>query len=202
MTVSPTKTSSGPATTKRSTGRANVRVAAATKSTTRATTGVAVSQIKDGQVQIPIATPIAFMPAAKRFIRDFGVLPGAQAAPAPLAAQQIQLTGESQPFVSADTNYCQNEYTLNLTLADGILKDSLGRTAYIAGNYQFQFDDPPQTGAIITAGFADCGGVLALGPQNVFWRCSSGGFYNIYDRNFASQCEPIYLTIVDYSDDC
>jgi hypothetical protein len=33
---------------------------------------------------------------------------------------------------------------LILTLADGILKDALGRTGYIADNYQFQFDGPPQ----------------------------------------------------------
>jgi hypothetical protein len=33
---------------------------------------------------------------------------------------------------------------LTLTLASGILKDALGRTGYIASNYQFQFDGPPQ----------------------------------------------------------
>jgi hypothetical protein len=33
---------------------------------------------------------------------------------------------------------------LVLTLANGILKDAQGRTGYIASNYQFQFDGPPQ----------------------------------------------------------
>jgi hypothetical protein len=33
---------------------------------------------------------------------------------------------------------------LTLTLINGILKDALGRTGYIASNYQFQFDGPPQ----------------------------------------------------------
>lgn len=33
---------------------------------------------------------------------------------------------------------------LELTLADGVLKDAQQRTGYIAANYQFQFDGPPQ----------------------------------------------------------
>lgn len=33
---------------------------------------------------------------------------------------------------------------LTLTLQNGLLKDALGRTGYIAANYQFQFDGPPQ----------------------------------------------------------
>jgi hypothetical protein len=33
---------------------------------------------------------------------------------------------------------------LEITLAGGVLKDSQQRTGYIASNYQFQFDGPPQ----------------------------------------------------------
>jgi hypothetical protein len=33
---------------------------------------------------------------------------------------------------------------LECTLSGGILKDAQGRTGYIASNYQFQFDGPPQ----------------------------------------------------------
>jgi hypothetical protein len=33
---------------------------------------------------------------------------------------------------------------LEITLSGGILKDAQGRTGYIADNYQFQFDAPPQ----------------------------------------------------------
>jgi hypothetical protein len=33
---------------------------------------------------------------------------------------------------------------LEITLSGGILKDSQQRTGYIASNYQFQFDGPPQ----------------------------------------------------------
>lgn len=86
---------------------------------------------------------------------------------------------------------------LTLTLQDGILKDQAGRTAYIADNYQFQFDAPPQTGALSTAGYAVCGNnSLALGPSTVFYQCLSGDFYNLYDRNWAPQCEPIHLQAI------
>jgi len=38
--------------------------------------------------------------------------------------------------------------TLEITLAGGKLTDAEGRTGYIASNRQFQFDSPPQTGAV------------------------------------------------------
>lgn len=84
--------------------------------------------------------------------------------------------------------------TLVMTLKDGILKDAKDRTGYIASNYQFQFDAPPQANAIYTAGFSACNnGSLALGGSTVFYRCLSGEFYNLYDRHWAAQCEPIEM---------
>lgn len=81
-----------------------------------------------------------------------------------------------------------------MTLQDGVLKDSKDRTGYIASNFQFQFDGPPQAGAIYTAGFSTCNnGSLALGGSTVFYRCLSGDFYNLYDRHWAAQCEPIEI---------
>jgi hypothetical protein len=101
------------------------------------------------------------------------------------------------------TNMYQRQSTcgqagyLTLTLAGGQLKDAVGRTGYIAANYQFQFDAPPQTGAIYTAGFSvGSNGSLALGGSAVFWECLSGTFYNLYDRNWAAQCQPILIGIV------
>lgn len=89
---------------------------------------------------------------------------------------------------------CGGEGTLIMTLKDGILKDSKDRTGYIASNYQFQFDGPPQAGAIFTAGFSTCNnGSLALGGSTVFYRCLSGDFYNLYDRHWAPQCDPIEI---------
>jgi len=92
---------------------------------------------------------------------------------------------------------CSGQGILVSTLSDGIIKDALGRTGYIASNYQFQFDGPPQAGAIYTAGFSHCGnGSLALGDSAVFYQCKSGNFYNLYDRWWAAQCEPVEILVL------
>ena len=79
-------------------------------------------------------------------------------------------------------------------LTDSVLKDQAGRTAYVAANYQFQFDDPPQTGAIYTSGFSVCANnTLALGGSAMWYQCISGSFYNLYDRSWAPHCVPIYI---------
>ncbi|KAG6040652.1 hypothetical protein E4U41_007553 [Claviceps citrina] len=89
---------------------------------------------------------------------------------------------------------CGGEGTLVMTLKDGVLKDAKDRTGAIVANYQFQFDGPPQAGSLYTAGFSTCqNGSLALGGSTVFYRCLSGDFYNLYDRHWAPQCEPIEI---------
>lgn len=89
---------------------------------------------------------------------------------------------------------CGGPNTLVLKLNDGVLKDRQDRTGAIVANYQFQFDGPPQAGSIYTAGFSTCNnGSLALGPSTVFWQCLSGDFYNLYDRHWAKQCEPVEI---------
>ncbi|CAG8977257.1 hypothetical protein HYALB_00009354 [Hymenoscyphus albidus] len=91
---------------------------------------------------------------------------------------------------------CGAEGVLTVDLKDGKLTDSKQRTGYIASNYQFQFDAPPQTGTIYSGGFSACSnGSLALGGSSVFYQCYSGGFYNLYDRSWAAQCNPILLQI-------
>ena len=83
---------------------------------------------------------------------------------------------------------------LSITLDGTKLTDQSGRTGYIASNFQFQFDSPPQAGAIYTSGFSICeNGTLALGGSNIFYQCLSGNFYNIYDRKWAAQCSPAYI---------
>jgi hypothetical protein len=92
---------------------------------------------------------------------------------------------------------CGTPGYLTLTLAGGQLTDAEGRTGYIASNYQFQFDKPPQNGAIYTGGFSVCSnGSLALGGSNVFYECLSGGFYNLYSTNWAPQCEPVLIDVL------
>jgi hypothetical protein len=88
----------------------------------------------------------------------------------------------------------QQSGILTLTLADGVLKDQAGRTGYVASNFQFQFDSPPQAGAIYTSGFSLCSNnSLALGGSAIFYQCWSGGFFNLYDRGWADHCVPIYM---------
>jgi len=92
---------------------------------------------------------------------------------------------------------CGGTGTLVLTLANGQLHDAFGRTGYVASNYQFQFDKPPQAGAIYTAGFSICpNNTIALGGSAVFYQCLSGTFYNLYDQSTGGQCSPAYIDIV------
>jgi hypothetical protein len=143
-------------------------------------TVVAISQISDGQIQAPIATAAPVVQLPKR---------QAQTA----TATSSTSTTDSFIFVACLTNS-----TLQLNLTAGVLKDSTGRTGYIAANYQFQFDDPPQAGAIYTAGYSVCSnGSLALGGSTVFYQCLSGSFYNIYNTDWAPQCSPISLLITE-----
>lgn len=110
---------------------------------------------------------------------------------------------QSRPSDVADRfkqkrNDCATDGILVATLENGVLKDGQGRTGYIAANYQFQFDQPAQTGAIFTAGFSACGnGSLALGGSAVFYECASGDFFNLYDRSWAAQCSPVEILIME-----
>ncbi|RDA90497.1 hypothetical protein CP533_3033 [Ophiocordyceps camponoti-saundersi (nom. inval.)] len=109
---------------------------------------------------------------------------------------QVRTQRLSDPIIPAQQSqtYCDSAKSLVMTLNDGVLTDIKGRTGYVASNFQFQFDGPPQAGSIYTAGFSLCGnGSMALGPSTVFYQCLSGTFYNLYDRNWAAQCEPILM---------
>ncbi|OPB40510.1 cell wall protein [Trichoderma guizhouense] len=95
---------------------------------------------------------------------------------------------------------CDNADALLLTLDGGILKDAKGRTGYIASNYQFQFDNPPQAGTIVASGFAVCqDGSLALQGKTTWYQCQSGNFYNLYDRKWAPHCQAVEITIIPCS---
>jgi hypothetical protein len=89
---------------------------------------------------------------------------------------------------------------LNVTLNNGILKDEQGRTGYIASNSQFQFDSPPQGNALLTSGWSICPYAetqrLTIGADDVWYSCLSGGFYNLYDKNTAAQCNKVYIDVI------
>jgi len=111
---------------------------------------------------------------------------------------QIQAVNFTTPSKrSVEKRDCGAAGSLTITLAGGQLTDMKGRTGYIANNSQFQFDGPPQAGALLTGGFTACqNGSLALGGSAVWWECYSGGFYNLYDVSQGLQCYPILLDII------
>ncbi|KAK1471059.1 covalently-linked cell wall protein [Colletotrichum cuscutae] len=148
-------------------------------------------------------------------MRSFAIIPAALATLA-VAMPQAALKPSASPPAGCSTSYtgnfgltvvelgkrsldkrgsCTGTGSLDLTLKDGVLTDSQGRTGSIVANYQFQFDGPAQAGAIYTSGFSVCSnGSLALGGSTTFYRCLSGDFYNLYDRHWAEQCSPIHLS--------
>ncbi|KAL9597120.1 MAG: hypothetical protein Q9219_005342 [cf. Caloplaca sp. 3 TL-2023] len=161
------------------------------------TTYAPVTVIADGQPQVPTLPPPTSTAAPVTQATD--AQPQAPSNTAPASAPASTATPQPSPSSSRSvTNVaCATEDTLALTLADGVLKDAKGRTGYIASNFQFQFDAPPQAGAIYTSGFTFCSnGTLALGDSNVFYQCLSGDFYNLYDRSWAPQCSPITIDLL------
>ncbi len=158
------------------------------------TTMAPVTQTVDGQPQAPT------MSAASSSVTPTSapapattVAPTTSAAPATSAPAPSSSAASSMKMVS-----CASPGELEITLDNGILKDAKGRTGYIASNFQFQFDGPPQAGAIYTAGFSFCANQsLALGGSNVFYQCLSGSFYNLYDRKWAAQCYPITISTLE-----
>ncbi|KAF2851403.1 hypothetical protein T440DRAFT_63054 [Plenodomus tracheiphilus IPT5] len=83
------------------------------------------------------------------------------------------------------------------TLNDGILHDQYKRTGSVVANRQFQFDGPPQAGAIYTGGFSVCkNGSLAIGGSTRWWRCMSGAFGNLYDEYIGAQCHEIRIQTI------
>lgn len=89
---------------------------------------------------------------------------------------------------------------LSSTLEDGVLRDGDSRFGYIAANHQYQYDNPIQAGALYTTGWSICpNNTLALGGTTVFWQCTSGDFYNLYDTPIRTGCIAINLQIVPSS---
>ncbi|QDS74598.1 hypothetical protein FKW77_008420 [Venturia effusa] len=162
-----------------------------------------VSQIGDGQIQAPVAPkPAGAAPDVEPKPAANATHPAAAPAAAvmpPLSAMAMRRDLGVPPPEKPSAQFvaCITNGTLTVTLDGGVLKDDKGRTGYIASNYQFQFDAPPQSGSIYTAGFSVCSnGSLALGGSTVWYQCRSGDFYNLYDRWWAPQCNPVTINAV------
>ena len=178
-----------------------------------------ITQIGDGQIQATTATPKTKAPVVTQ-IGD-GQIQATTSASATVATQigdgQIQATTtngkkDSKPTETSPATpsgdyqgfpeSCKNPDALSMVLNKGILTDSKGRIGSIVANQQFQFDGPPpQAGAIYAAGWSvTADGNLAIGEKDIFYQCLSGNFYNLYDEHIGSQCEEVYLKVVDLVD--
>ncbi|PTB65586.1 cell wall protein [Trichoderma citrinoviride] len=138
--------------------------------------------------------PYVFLALLGSVAVDAALAPRADCAPS--FNGQFQVTVAKTNKRDLEKRDCSNPNALLLTLNNGILKDAKGRTGYIASNFQWQFDNPPQANALVTSGFSACDNALGLKGSTTFWQCLSGDFYNLYDRNWAPQCQPVELVIL------
>ena len=170
------------------------------------TTLAPVTQYSDGQPQapkigspatsaVPVESTIAASPPPASPISSVTL---ESAASAPSTSRHSSKPSISAPTSTSDSTSGNQlvacEGGLSLKLSDNKLTDQQGRTGYIASNYQLQFDSPAQAGALFTSGFSVCDdGALILGGSKVFYQCLSGNFYNLYDRKWAAQCNPVTI---------
>ncbi|RCK67632.1 Cell wall mannoprotein PIR1 [Candida viswanathii] len=164
------------------------------------TTAAAVAQISDGQIQHQTTA------AGVAQISD-GQIQHQTTATAAAQLNDGQVNAKSNSTVSDDDidqsipQACSAPNNLEMTLHDGVLKDSQNRWGSIVANRQFQFDGPvPQAGVIYSAGWSIKNGFLYLGDSDIFYQCLSGDFYNLYDENVAAQCSAVKLSIIEFVD--
>ncbi|KAG7713595.1 hypothetical protein KL949_004965 [Ogataea haglerorum] len=157
---------------------------------TTTSSAAVVTQIGDGQIQATTSTNTV---SAASQINDGQV----QASSA--ATNSAEAAAQNDSANPVNDVSCWSEDALSMTLNGTILTDSKGRIGSIVANRQFQFDGPPpQAGAIYAAGWSITDdGKLAIGNTTEFYQCLSGSFYNLYDEHIGSQCEKVYLDVVD-----
>ena len=178
-----------------------------------------VTQITDGQIQAPAATtmmpvtessagqpvaptmPVQTSAASAMSQKASGPSVAVSSSPSMSPVSSSTSAAPSASSSTGSTSMVTCKGGLSITLDGTKLTDQSGRTGYIASNYQFQFDSPPQADAIYTSGFSICeNGTLGLGGSNIFYQCLSGSFFNLYDRKWAAQCSPVYVQTMQQID--
>lgn len=160
------------------------------------TTIMPVTESKDGQPVAPTMPAVSQQSDGQPLVHASTNAAASSAAVASSGAAASSVVSSAAPSASSSgsTAMAACKSGPSFTLKDTKITDQSGRTGYIASNFQFQFDNPPQAGALFTTGFTLCeNGTLALGGSNIFYQCLSGSFYNIYDRKWAAQCSPAYV---------
>ncbi|SCV01746.1 LAMI_0G13454g1_1 [Lachancea mirantina] len=163
-------------------------------------TEAAVSQITDGQPQATSAassSPVLTASGASQ-VSDGQIQASATSEDKTTTTLSSGSASASSTGITINAVSCSSDGTLEMSLENGILKDNKGRIGSIVANRQFQFDGPPpQAGAIYAAGWSITpDGNLAIGDNDVFYKCLSGSFYNLYDQSIGGQCSPVHLEIV------
>ncbi|KAG7877796.1 hypothetical protein KL905_001062 [Ogataea polymorpha] len=189
-------------------GDGQIQATTATPSTTSAA-GV-VTQIGDGQIQADTTTSSAAVvtqigdgqiqaTTSKNTVSAASQISDGQVQASGAATNSAEAAAQNDSENPVDSVSCWNENALSMTLNGTILTDSQGRIGSIVANRQFQFDGPPpQAGAIYAAGWSITDeGRLAIGNTTEFYQCLSGSFYNLYDQHIGSQCEKVYLDVID-----
>ncbi|PWW76953.1 hypothetical protein C7212DRAFT_294379 [Tuber magnatum] len=112
----------------------------------------------------------------------------------------IQLPIGERDGASGQNTACTDRDTAIISITDGVLKDSRGRTGCIVANRQFLFDYPPLQHDVLFSGGFSVGknGLLALGENDVFYACPSEreGSSKLYDMRIADYCRPVLLEVV------
>ena len=178
-------------------GDGQIQATTSTSSTfTKKTEAPVITQIGDGQIQ---ASTLTTATVATQ-IGDGQIQATTTTGEGSKSTETSPATpsGDYQGFPES----CKNPDALSMVLNKGILTDAKGRIGSIVANQQFQFDGPPpQAGAIYAAGWSvTADGNLAIGEKDIFYQCLSGNFYNLYDEHIGSQCEEVYLKVVDLVD--
>ncbi|AAS52575.1 AEL110Wp [Eremothecium gossypii ATCC 10895] len=155
----------------------------------------AVAQIGDGQVQaITLKQPQNGPESQPDESSD-------KRCPTPAELENILASASAERDPSDPVNAYSYRYegTLEMSLNDSVLRDGHGRIGSIVSSRQFQFDGPPpQSGAIYAKGWSlTPEGNLALGDTDIFYRCLSGNFYNLYDQSIGGQCSPVHLQAIN-----
>ncbi|KAK6882539.1 Cell wall mannoprotein PIR1 [Candida tropicalis] len=171
------------------------------------TTASPVKQISDGQIQHQTKATTTASPVKQ--ISDGQIQHQTKVTTTASPVKQISDDSSASTTAKDDSEddddslpqACSAENNLEMTLHDGVLKDSLNRWGSIVANRQFQFDGPiPQAGVIYSAGWSIRNGYLYLGDSDVFYQCLSGDFYNLYDENVAAQCSAVKLSVIEFVD--
>jgi hypothetical protein len=168
---------------------------------TPTSSGTPVSQIGDGQLQAQPSAGICQISDGQLQVPSGGATLVNQSSDGQLQVLRgdaVTQIGDGQLQSTGGSNPCES--TLDFTLANGVIKDAENRILNIVANHQLQADNPLQAGSLYSTGFSICSNSsLALMSSTVFYQCSSGTFFNLYDEPAGADCNPVTISTFESS---